>query len=451
MMKWEKLLSIRRLGQDVPEPESPLRTSFQKDYDRIVFSSAFRRLQDKTQVFPLSESDYVRTRLTHSLESSCVGRSLGEIIGCHLAEKHDVDISPAEVGSITAAACLAHDIGNPPFGHTGEDAIRHWFRNTEKGLLILDRIKDERSRRDLSNFEGNAQGFRVLVRLQSPDNHGGMRLTCATLASFTKYPKSSYSAAGEVDDGGGKFGFMADDADFFKEVAEEVGLIKKECCELAWNRHPLAYLVEAADDICYHVVDLEDGHSLNHLGYDEVEKLLLAICGEEDTIKRLEGIRRNKERIGYLRAKAIGKLVESAAGCFIDNEDAILEGRFSSSLTREFELSDQFKKLKQTASEKVYKTRKVVEVEAAGFSVFGKLLEVFTDAVEDYYVNEGWSGMTPINRTMLRLLPDQYLPNPAAGKNGLYSRVLNVVDFVSGMTDSYAVSMFKKITGISLP
>ncbi len=270
-MNWEQLLSRKLLCDEKPVKQNlnDGRSPFQRDFDRIVFSSAFRRLQDKTQVFPLPESDFVHTRLTHSFEVSCVGRSLGTLIGSKIIQRHKElkeQYSHFHLGEIVAAACLAHDIGNPPFGHSGEDAISEYFKNGD-GKQFKEKLT-ELQWNDLTKFEGNAQGFRLLTKLQNPKIKGGLRLTCATLAAFTKYPKESFTIDNTNADGKSKlykkFGFFQPEKELFSEVAGEVGLNKKLNKQkyLWWERHPLAFLVEAADDICYRIMDLEDGYHL---------------------------------------------------------------------------------------------------------------------------------------------------------------------------------------------
>ncbi len=295
-MDWNRLLSRVRLGLSRPHPDSEARTDFQRDFDRIVFSSAFRRLQDKTQVFPLSQSDYVRTRLTHSLEVSSVGRSLGTMVGDSVIKRHGLKgVYPQDFGAVVAAACLAHDIGNPPFGHAGEDAIRLWFTTSATGLALLDALTNWQ-RADFLRFEGNAQGFRIITRLQSPDNRGGMQLTCATVGTFTKYPRAAWLPA---DPPPGiafrKFGFYQDDEGLFAEVASQLGLESIQAG--AWSRHPLAYLVEAADDICYRIIDVEDAFRLQQLRFEDVQALLLPLTGDPERARRkMAHITRPKER-----------------------------------------------------------------------------------------------------------------------------------------------------------
>ena len=279
MMEWKKLLSPHRVGSSRPGEISQARSPFQRDFDRIVFSSSFRRLQDKTQVFPLAKTDYVRTRLTHSLEASSVARSLGSAVGVHLCREFDMgDAQPSDVGAAVAAAALAHDIGNPPLGHAGEEAIRHWFTHSPVGKAMRDVMNDDEAA-DLEFYEGNAQGFRVLTRLEMPDQAGGMQLTCATLAAFAKYPCASRVMVRPTGVAGKKFNFFRAEEQLFREMAEHTGLVQTG--PWAWQRHPLAYLVEAADDIAYRIVDFEDGQRLGLVSYQELEQLFLEIIDSE--------------------------------------------------------------------------------------------------------------------------------------------------------------------------
>jgi dGTPase len=448
-MDWNRLLSRARLGVSRQPPDSEARTDFQRDFDRIVFSSAFRRLQDKTQVFPLSQSDYIRTRLTHSLEVSSVGRSLGAMVGDSVIRRHDLqNVYPQDFGAVVAAACLAHDIGNPPFGHAGEDAIRLWFTNSDTGRAIMARLSDSQ-RQDFLRFEGNAQGFRIITRLQSPDNRGGMQLTCATLGIFTKYPRAS-SLPAEPPPGIAfkKFGFYQDDLDLFAEVAGELGL--EPVAPGAWNRHPLAWLVEAADDICYRIIDVEDAFRLQQLRYEEVRDLLLPLTGEPERARRkMSHITRPKEKIEYLRAKAVGAIIEQVHQCFMTHEDAILAGAFTEELLDAIPAADAMRALKECGETQVYVSRPVVEVEAAGFEVLGGLLEAFAITVDD--IAKHGSNASPKSRMLVHLIPEQFVGPGRRPIDDPYRRILAITDFVSGMTDSYAVTLFKKLTGMSLP
>ncbi len=440
---WERLLSAERLGAGAA-PSAAVRTAFQQDYDRIVFTSAFRRLKDKTQVFPLSRSDYVRTRLTHSLEASCVGRSLGALVGREIIARHGLEhVEAADFGAIVAAACLAHDIGNPPFGHAGEDAIREWFR----GSGLLDRHPFTPAQRaDFERYEGNAQGFRIVTRLQSPANPG-LQLTAAVLATFTKYPRPS-CIEGELDGKSGKkFGYFQHDADSFRWVAQATGLVERQP-GVAWRRHPLAFLVEVADDTCYLIVDLEDAARLGFVPYRDAETLLADLAGSSVSGGRLERLHDPKERLEYLRAKAIGRLLESAAAVFLANEEAILDGSFDEELLEHSPLAVPLQAVLRVAKEHIYVARPALEIETAGFEVLGGLLSLFAGAVE---AGAGHGRLTARERMLLKLLPAQFLGFGHQPDSNPYVRLLQVADFVAGMTDSYAVDLYRKLKGIDLP
>ncbi|WP_341742974.1 dGTP triphosphohydrolase [Azonexus hydrophilus] len=443
---WEKLLSSERLGAG-KAPGTAERTAFQQDYDRIVFTSAFRRLKDKTQVFPLSKSDYVRTRLTHSLEASCVGRSLGAVVGREIIARHGLkDVESGDFGAIVAAACLAHDIGNPPFGHAGEDAIREWFRIS--GLLERHDFTAAQ-RADFERYEGNAQGFRIVSRLQSPANPGGLQLTSAVLATFTKYPRPS-AVDGELDGKSGKkFGFFQQDADNFARVAASTGLVER-IPGTAWRRHPLAFLVEVADDTCYLIVDLEDAARLGFVPYKDAECLLADLAGNTINGGRLDRLHDPKERLEYLRAKAIGRLLESAAAVFLENEAAILDGSFDEELLDQSPVGVPLQAVLRVAKETIYTARPALEIETAGFEVLGALLALYTNAVEAAAEVPG-TRMTTRERMLLRLLPTQFLGHDGKPDADPYVRLLQVADFVAGMTDSYAVDMYRKLKGFDLP
>ncbi|MDR2187462.1 MAG: dNTP triphosphohydrolase [Azonexus sp.] len=440
---WEKLLSAERPGAG-KALGSPERTAFQQDYDRIVFTSAFRRLKDKTQVFPLSKSDYVRTRLTHSLEASCVGRSLGAVVGREIIARHGLQhVESGDFGAIVAAACLAHDIGNPPFGHAGEDAIREWFRHS--GLLEKYPFSPAQ-RADFERYEGNAQGFRIVTRLQSPANPG-LQLTSAVLATFTKYPRPSVVDVELEGKSGNKFGFFQHDAESFRAVAASTGLVER-LPGAAWRRHPLAFLVEVADDTCYLIVDLEDAAKLGFVPYRDAECLLADLAGDSVRGGRIERLHDPKERLEYLRAKAIGHLLASAAAVFLENEAAILEGRFDADLLEQSPVFVPLQAVLKVAKETIYTARPALEIETAGFEVLGALLERFTSAVE---AGAGQGRLTTRERMLLKLLPAQFLGHEGQPDADPYVRLLQVADFVAGMTDSYAVDLYRKLRGFDLP
>jgi len=455
-MYWNKLLSNKLLG-DAESSEIKLsdgRSQFQRDFDRIVFSSAFRRLQDKTQVFPLPENDFVHTRLTHSLEVSCVGRSLGTLVG-EMILKHNNELaqkySSVHFGEIVAAACLAHDIGNPPFGHSGEDSIAEYFKNGS-GKVFEQKINDTKKWTDFTKFEGNAQGFRIITRLQNPNSGGGLKLTCASLAAFTKYPKES--ALSQTPTKGDqeanskiykKFGFFQTEKDLFAEVADETGLIKKGSGnDYCWIRHPLSFLVEAADDICYRIMDLEDGFRLGLLSFEYTEKLLRPLV--TSSLTSYSG-RSPNDKIGYLRAKAINDTVTQLANIFIDYEQQTLNGELEQDLISLISSSQYLEEIKTISKKEIYSYRSVVEREAAGYEVLGGLLDAFIIAVNETYTGKpSWKS-----KNLMKLLPGQFLGADNNPDDDLYMRLLKITDFVSGMTDSYAVSLFRKIKGISLP
>ena len=436
--RWLKLLSPERLGASTEHAvgHSPDRSRFQQDYDRIVFTSALRRLKDKTQVFPLAQSDYVRTRLTHSLEASCVGRSLGSMVGRAIVDRHGLapEVHPSDFGAVVAAACLAHDIGNPPFGHAGEDAMRAWFASHSAYLAGLD--PDQRA--DLLNYEGNAQGFRILTHLQNPTNPGGLQLTCAVLATFAKYPRRSHLTEPLAGKSARKFGYFQAEAGLFAEVADTVGLIPR--AEGAWFRHPLTFLVEAADDTCYLVVDIEDGVQQGCVSPEQAEELLLDLAGGIEAASRLKHLEDPKRRIEYLRARAIGRLVDEAARIFLENEVAILDGSFDYALFDVSPVGETLHKVRKVAEEQIYNARQVMEVMAAGYEVISGLL--------DGYVDGACGPQTARNRVWANLLPADF--DQTAGESN-YLRLLQVADMIAGMTDSYAVSAYRRLKGIELP
>ena len=449
-MEWEKLLTDSRLGEK-PQLKQKLqdgRSEFQKDFDRIVFSPAFRRLQDKTQVFPLPESDFVHTRLTHSLEVSCVGRSLGNLVGETVLKRNPAlnsEFTKFHFGEIVAAACLAHDIGNPPFGHSGEDAIAEYFRSGN-GQKFKSKIKDEKKWTDLVKYEGNAQGFRIITKLQNPKVKGGLNLTYSTLAAITKYPRES-----RIDNqikllqnkAYRKYGFFQAEREIFKEVAIATGLdsINSEKT-FWWCRHPLAFLVEAADDICYRVMDLEDGFRLGLISFKETEELLRPLVSKQG-LKDYKD-KDEKDRIGYLRAVAINELVNELAKVFLDEEKNILRGKYENEFIGEIKRANALKRIEDISIAKIYKSRSVVEREVAGYEVLGGLLDTFIDSYNEAYVGK----ISSKNKSVFALLPNRISEDIP---KDLYLRLLRIIDFVSGMTDSFAVSLFRKIKGISLP
>ncbi|MEH6544974.1 MAG: deoxyguanosinetriphosphate triphosphohydrolase [Sneathiella sp.] len=443
MMDWNKLLSTKRFGQDHNDPVTASRSPFHKDQDRIVFSSAFRRLQDKTQVHTLAESDYVRTRLTHSMEAASVGRSLGANAGQVIIDRHlkGSDFSPADFGHILSAACMAHDIGNPPFGHFGEEIIRDWFINGAGSKTRSTGLTPEQ-KADFQMFEGNAQGFRILTKLQNWRNVGGLRLSYATLGTFMKYPRISIIENIIPDDSGGKkFGIMQSEQEIFSEIATELGLLRRGT-ENYWSRHPLAYLVEAADDICYSVVDIEDGFKLGRLGFAETEDLMLRIYGGRP--KRYSEVNENSERVSYLRAKCIGKLIGEVSDIFKDCEGAILAGKFSGDLLHQSTKAGLFVEIEELCKREIYHHPDRIQAELSGAEILSTLLKAFYSANLDWenHQNEG-TVMSPRSSVLMHLFP-----GGVTSKRSRYDWLLEVTDFVSGMTDSYALRQFKELKGI---
>ena len=440
-MDWSRLLSTQRLGRE-EKPAADVRSEFQRDFDRIVYSSAFRRLQDKTQVFPLAESDYVRTRLTHSIEVSSVGRSLGRLVGEKVEKIGSCGgVDAREFGNIVAAACLAHDIGNPPFGHSGEEAMRAWF--VEDGEKFLKDISPAQ-REEFTRFEGNAQGFRVLTRLQNAVGRGGLQMTYAVLGAYMKYPRIAHIPellfSKKVSEK--KFGICIEDEPNFTSIAESIGLARK--AKSAWSRHPLAFLMEAADDICYRIVDLEDGQRLGRVPFVEAEELLapIAFDGDDDASRSsYKLIDDEKNKIEYLRARAINSLVYAAASIFESNYEAIMKGGFEEDLVTKTKFATALDRIKKTSLEKVYATPTVIQIEAAGYEVLGGLLERVVPAIV-----RGPKGGTAANRKVLELIPPQFRKG-----NTEYERLLSTTDFVSGMTDTYAVTLYRRLSGIELP
>jgi len=446
-MDWHRLMAPDRyIGDGTvggPGNLEEVRSPFQKDADRVIYSAAFRRLQDKTQVHPFPGTDYIRTRLTHSLEVASVGRSLGTYIGRHVLGKGPLDyegghaLTDADFGAVVGAACLAHDIGNPPFGHAGEEAIRHWFRGP--GAQYLDGAMDHAAKADLEHFEGNAQGFRILTRLQVRREHGGMRLTVATLGTFGKYPWGVLDSEGH---GRRKFGAFQADMEALEGVAGHLGLIPAGPSE--WRRHPLAYLTEAADDICYTVVDIEDGVRAGKIAVDVAESLLTAIGGAPAA--HPGEVTDAQDRVAYLRARAIGALIDQAKAVFLDSEAEILAGRFDGRLLERIARRAEVAEIERICRAQVFEDPAKLEAEVAGFEVVRGLLDIFAEAAIAFADAAGdIDRLSPRHQRLIRLLPGwQHLPVDR------YELLLRLTDYVSGMTDRFAVGQFRKLKGLSL-
>ncbi|MCK5147987.1 dNTP triphosphohydrolase [bacterium] len=447
-MDWQQLLNKQRLGTN-SGLHLDARSEFQRDFDRIVFSPAFRRLQSKTQVFPLPETDFIHTRLTHSLEAACVGRSLGKIAGKGIiAAAPDLfkthDIQSDDIGAVVSAAALAHDIGNPPFGHSGEDAIAEFFTNAQ-GARYLQGMTDA-EKYDLQHYEGNAAGFRLLTYTLPHVSSlgGGLRLTYATLGAFSKYPCSSHRTVNsEKRASTKKYGFFQSETDIFKEVAERLKLIPNPAFSgHGWFRHPLSFLVEAADDICYKIMDLEDGYKLKLLPYSQIEDLLCRLIKDINTNK-VKSIFDERERLSYLRAVAINCLVKQSADVFIEHLDGIQEGSFDTPLLDLVPGREVIQFIDEISKKEIYGYRKVIEIESAGFEVISGLLDAFLCAV--------FQPDSLRYRKIAQLIPSQYFTPLVVKDDNRYDVIMNLVQFVAGMTDTFALSTYRTIKGISLP
>jgi dGTPase len=443
-MNWEQLLSLKRQGDTSKRlriEQDDTRLGFEVDYDRIIFSSAFRSLQDKTQVIPLSKTDFVHTRLTHSLEVSVVGRSIGRLVGKKIIEKYPYlkeihGFQANDFGAIVAAASLAHDIGNPPFGHSGEKAIGEYF-SIGKGQQYKDQVTPKQWQ-DLIDFEGNANGFSVLTSSR-PGIEGSLRLTYAVLGAFTKYPKESLPKKPTKHISDKKYGFFQSDAAFFKEVADELGLISnKTGNDIGYERHPLAFLVEAADDICYTIIDFEDGINLGLVSEDFALEYLIKLVKDTIDTAKYQTLTTKEDRISYLRALAIGNLINDAVRVFIENEEAILQGKFHFALTDKSKYKAQMDDIIKLSVKNIYQSREVIEKELSGYQIINNLLDKFITA----YNNNHEGKATNYDKLLLKILPEKH----HLEKETLYERLLHICHFISMLTDGNAVLYNKIVT-----
>lgn len=443
-MNWQQLISNKRLGQEVRHPERhDDRSEFKRDYDRLIFSAPFRRMQNKTQVFPLPGSVFVHNRLTHSLEVASVGMSLGNDVARELKLRHPELTGTLfeEIGTIVSTACLAHDMGNPPFGHSGEKAIQAFFREG-KGMELKPKMNPELWD-NLIHFEGNANTFRLLAHRFHGRREGGFVMTYSTLASIVKYPYSSMAAGKK-----GKFGFFCFEEHYYRRIADELGIrrLSADGEPLRYARHPLVYLVEAADDICYEIMDIEDAHKLRILSFDETMSLLLGFfdnCQREKILNRIvdEGITDNNEKVVYLRACAIGKLECECARAFVEHESEILDGMPKGCLIDYITPSvrDAYRHCSELSVQRIYNSKPVLDVELSGYKIMETLMDALIEAAvspEKFHseqLRKRFSNQYDINS------PD------------FETRVMAVIDFISGMTDVFALDIYQKIQGISLP
>lgn len=443
-MEWKQLISNKRFGQEHKHAERhDDRSEFKRDYDRLIFSSAFRRLQNKTQVFPLPGSIFVHNRLTHSLEVASVGMSIGNDISRRVIQKRPElkDTLVEEIGTIVSAACLAHDLGNPPFGHSGEKAIQTFF-SEGPGQKIKSMVSSE-FWDDITHFEGNANAFRILTHRFKGRRQGGFVMTYSMLASIVKYPFAS-SLAGNH----GKFGFFASEADSYRKIADELGIFCKSAPgePLKYARHPLVYMVEAADDICYEIMDIEDSHKLKILSFAETEHLLLSFFDEEIQQKirqRIidEELSDENEKVVYMRASVIGKLENECVAAFLAHEEEILAGTFEGSLIDHISERQKkaYKECEKISYSKIYQSKPVLDIELSGYQIMATLMEVFIEAAVNpsrFY-----------SKQLLRRVSSQY----DIENENLEERIMAVIDYISGMTDIYALDIYQKINGISLP
>lgn len=444
MMNWLQLISNKRLGQEHRHPERhDDRTEFKRDYDRLIFSAPFRRLQNKTQVFPLPGSIFVHNRLTHSLEVASVGMSLGNDVAQRLMVLHPElrNTLFQEIGQIVATACLAHDMGNPPFGHSGEKAVQTFF--TEGVGKYLKEKVSPAFWSDIIHFEGNANAFRLLTHQFEGRRAGGFVMTYSMLASIVKYPFSSTATSGK-----GKFGFFESEREMYQRIADELGIfrVSNPGEPLRYVRHPLVFLVEAADDICYMIMDLEDAHKLKILSYEEIAGLLLKFFDktmQNRILQRMvdEGLTDDNEKVVYLRACVIGKLENECVNVFVEHEEEILNGTFEGSLIKQMNipLAEAYRSCATLSKQRIYRSKPVLDVELSGFKIMETLMQQMTAAImhpERYY-----------SQQLIERVSSQY----AINSPDLEARIMAVIDYISGMTDIYALDVYQKINGISLP
>lgn len=436
-MNWNSLLSAQR--EFMEHKKSDIRNAFQRDYDRIIFSNIFRRLQNKTQVFPLPGSKMVHNRLTHSLEVASVGRSIARIVAKKLCDKYGNGLLNEiyDIDTIVSAACLAHDLGNPPFGHSGEETISSYFK--EGPGKELENQMPEYQWSDLISFEGNANAFRQLTHQFAGRRQGGMSLTYATLATLIKYPYPSFNKKGKK-----KYNIFHSEIDTFKKVMDGCGIVRLDEDTLSYARHPLSYMMEAADDICYLILDMEDAHKRGIVPTEKIDSFFSSFYREDETwfFERkdfiYETVTDNNERMSFLRANAINKLVDCVSTVFINNYESIMEGNFQNNLVYhlpDFE-NEALAKCRDFSLKNIYKHPSVVKIELTGFNVIGELLDMFVMAAlqpEKTY-----------NKKLMSIIPDQFKNND----NNLYSRIQVVLDYISNMTDLYAVQLYKDLKGM---
>lgn len=446
-MNWEQLLSLKRYGDTnkrLRKEQDETRLGFEVDYDRIIFSSEFRSLQDKTQVVPLSKTDFVHTRLTHSLEVSVVGRSLGRQVGRLILKKHPHlqsihGYQTNDFGAIVAAAALAHDIGNPPFGHFGEKAIGAFF-SEGRGSYLKQELTESKYE-DLCNFEGNANGFKILTESRE-GRAGGLRLSYATLGAFMKYPKSSLPKKPTTHIADKKYGFFQSEKLTFQEIANELGLKKRDNKNNRYSRHPLAYLVEAADDICYTIIDFEDGINLGLIDEDYALEYLIKLVKLTINTKKYNALKTKQDRVSYLRALAIGTLIDETVKLFMENEQALMDGSFETALLDVSHYKAQIEDIISISIKNVYQSSEVINKEIAGYKVLDGLLSVFVKAATNNY-NEKLSNY---DKLLLKMLPETV----QLSKDSLYDSVMAICLYISKLSDTNAMLLHHRLSGIAI-
>lgn len=448
MMNWEQLLSLKKAGDTnkrLRREQNETRLGFEVDYDRIIFSSAFRSLQDKTQVIPLSKTNFVHTRLTHSLEVSVVGRSLGRLAGQKILQKHPHlkttnGYQMNDFGAIVAAAALAHDIGNPPFGHSGEKAIGEYF-NIGNGKRFKNQLSSKEYQ-DLIKFEGNANGFKFLTE-NKPGLPGGIRLSYATLGAFMKYPKESLPHKPTPQIADKKFGVFQSEKAFFEEVSGELGLIATGKGEnLSFKRHPLAFLVEAADDICYTIIDFEDGINLGLIEEEYALEYLINLVKDSIDTSKYHSLQNRADRVTYLRALAINTLISEAVEIFLDNEKAILEGNFHQALLDKSKYEAQITDIIKISIEKIYQSEEVISKEIAGYQMLSHLLDTYTHAI----LPPEKEPDSNYNKLVLNLIP----PGIHNENASAYQKLIGICSYISSLTDSNIVASYNKFKGLGI-
>ncbi|WP_053990839.1 deoxyguanosinetriphosphate triphosphohydrolase [Mangrovimonas sp. TPBH4] len=444
-MNWEDLLSLKRFGDThkrLRKEQDETRLGFEVDYDRVIFSAEFRSLQDKTQVIPLSKTDFVHTRLTHSLEVSVVGRSLGRKVGQRILEKYPYlqtvhGYQANDFGAIVAAAALAHDIGNPPFGHSGEKAIGEFFKNG-KGALYKSELTDKEYQ-DLCDFEGNANGFKILTESRS-GREGGLRLSYATLGAFMKYPKESLPKKPSKHIVDKKYGFFQSEKHIFDDVAKELGLLKRGVDgEVRYSRHPLAFLVEAADDICYTIIDFEDGINLGLIQEEFALEYLINLVRHSINTEKYHALKNTQDRVSYLRALAINTLINEAVDLFMANEEAILKDEFTQGLLDKSRFEAQISDIIKISIQNIYESSEVIDKEVSGYEVINGLLTAFTDAV----CNTANGTASNYNKLILKMLPEAV----RSSQGSTYESLMAVSNYISKLSDSNAILAYRKLRG----